>query len=250
MLVKLLSDLHLHGNNPFRYTDHGEYVCILAGDISEGMHGVNWAKNNIPDHIKVIYVPGNHEYYGQDYTILNSKFRDFNKTNSHVKVLNNASVVIGNVEFVCSTLWADFDLYNNQPLHALAWARGLNDSRWIANNGKLISSQDFIDWNKEALEFISSAAHQVRPPDMARVLVTHYCPEFSVAPNYRGDALTPGFATKIPHDIHGAFDYHFHGHTHSSMNYELPYGTKVICNPKGYGYENGGSFNEELVLDI
>jgi hypothetical protein len=34
------------------------------------------------------------------------------------------------------------------------------------------------------------------------------------------------------------------------MQYEMPYGTKVFCNPKGYGAENMGGFNEELVLDI
>lgn len=251
MLVKLLSDLHLHGNDPFYYVDHGESVCVLAGDISEGMQGVYWAEATIPQHIKVIYVPGNHEYYGRDYSRLNQKFREFNNFgNTHVKVMLNDTVMLNDVEFVCSTLWTDFDVYNNQPLHALAWKNGLNDSRWIKNCDEPIQAQDLINWNEEALEYIGRIAHQTRPSNVVRVLVTHYCPEFSVARKHRGDQLTPGFATKIPVHIHGAFDFHFHGHTHTSMDYEMPYGTKVKCNPKGYGYENGGAFNEELVLDI
>lgn len=249
MLVKLLSDLHLHGNYPFNYIEHGEEVCILAGDISEGMHGVHWASAMIPKNIPVLYVPGNHEYYGQDYTLLNAQFLLHNQMGNHVKVMLNDSITIGGVEFVCSTLWTDFDVYNNQPLHALDWKRGLNDSRWIRVSREPLTAQTVIGWNKEAISYIGDMAHQTRPAEMVRVLVTHYCPEFSVAPSYRGDRLTPGFATKIPEHIHGAFDFHFHGHTHSSMNYELPYGTKVICNPRGYSHE-GGEFNEELVLDL
>jgi hypothetical protein len=249
MLVKLLSDLHLHGNDPFKYVDHGESVCVLAGDISEGMDGVYWAVRNIPNHIQVLYVPGNHEYYGQDYTFLNRQFMVHNMNGTNVKVMLNDSFAIDGVEFVCSTLWTDFDVYNNQPLHALAWDRGLNDSRYIRVDARPLSHQDFIKWNKQAMRYISDMAHQTRLAETVRVLVTHYCPEFSVAAQYRGDPLTPGFATKIPEHIHGAFDFHFHGHTHSSMDYELPYGTKVRCNPRGYRYE-GGDFNEELVLDL
>jgi hypothetical protein len=71
-----------------------------------------------------------------------------------------------------------------------------------------------------------------------------------VAPRYRNDELTPGFATHIPVETHETFDFHFHGHTHDSMKYEYPFGTKVFCNPKGYGMENVSGFNQELVLDI
>ena len=249
MLVKLLSDLHLGGNLPIKYVDHGEDVCVLAGDISEGMHGVRWALKAIPNHIQVLYVPGNHEYYGQDYTYLNRQFQIHNTYGTHVKVMLNDSMIMNGVEFVCSTLWTDFDVYNNQPLHAMDWKRGLNDSVYIRVDARPLSHLDFIKWNKEAISYIGGMAAQTKSSELVRVLVTHYCPEFSIAAQYRGDKLTPGFATKIPERIHAAFDFHFHGHTHTSMNYELPYGTKVRCNPRGYRWE-GGEFNEELVLDL
>lgn len=248
MLVKLLSDLHLHANNPSRYVDHGEYVCVLAGDISEGMHGVEWAVARIPQHIRVLYVPGNHEYYGQEYEALNARFSCHNTRGTHVKVLLNESEIIGDVEFVGTTLWTDFNLYNNKERHAYFWKNGLNDSRWIKSGGYSIRSHHFADWNAQSLAFLKQVAET--PTDKVRVLITHYCPDLSVAPKYRNDPLTPGFATHIPVDTHEKFAYHFHGHTHVSMKYEYPYGTKVICNPKGYGFENLSGFNEELVLDI
>ena len=249
MLTKLLSDLHLHGNNPFYYEDHGEAVCILAGDISEGMFGVNWAVQFIPPHIQVLYIPGNHEYYGHDYTVLNARFSAHNLKETHVRVMLNDSKIINGVEFVCSTLWTDFDVYNNQPLHAIMWGGGLNDSRYIKVDARQLNHLDFIKWNSEALSYIGDMAHQTRPAEMVRVLVTHYCPEFSVAAHYRGNPLTPGFATKIPLHIHGAFDFHFHGHTHDCMDYKTPQGVKIKCNPRGYLFEKSG-FNEALVLDL
>lgn len=248
MLVKLLSDLHLTGNDPFRYTDHFEHVCVLAGDISEGMHGVEWAVARIPEHIQVLYVPGNHEYYMHEYNALNARFAHHNTRGTHVTVLLDDVVTIGDVEFAGSTMWTNFALYGNPIRHAFSWKTGLADSRWITYNERALRPQDFMDWNAKSLAFLRKVTET--PTDKTRVLITHYCPDLSVAPKYRNDPLTPGFATHIPVDIHEKFAFHFHGHTHCSMNYEYPYGTKVVCNPRGYGYENANAYNPELVLDI
>lgn len=241
MLVKVLSDLHLHPmSSDFRYVDHGEHVCILAGDISEGMRGVNWALTNIPNHIEVLYVPGNHEYYGHEYFELQRNFEQHNLSNTHVTVLDNAVVDIDGIRFAGTTLWTNFMVYGNTQ-STLHWAFGLNDSRWIKFRNKAINAYDMISLNVEAMEFLSKI--------QADVLITHYCPQYSESPKYKGDKLTPGFITEIPENIHKKFKYHIHGHTHDCFDYELPFGTRVICNPKGYGYENP-SFNEELVLNI
>lgn len=248
MLVKCISDLHLHGTAPFRYVDHGEYVCVLAGDIAEGVNGLAWAMAKIPQHIKVLYVPGNHEYYGHDYALLNARFRAHNRMGTNVHVLLNETVTIGDVDFVGTTLWADFNLYGNQELYAKEWYLGLNDSIYIRNNGGRIGPADFIRWHDEAKWFIKNTCET--PTTNTRVLITHYCHELSVAPQYRNDPLTPGFAVKIPVDMHEKFKVHFHGHTHASFDYETNYGTRVVCNPRGYGAENLNGFNDELVIDI
>ena len=241
MLVKILSDIHLHPTqNNYVYVDHGEHVCILAGDIAEGMRGVQWAHMNIPHHIDVLYVPGNHEYYGHEYHELNKNYDRHNSSGSNVTVLLNNTVEICGVKFAGSTLWTDFMLYNNTNA-TLDWAAGLNDSRWIKYDNHTLNAQNVIDMNKEAIEFLDKAS--------ADVLITHYAPEFSESPKWRGHPLTPGFLTKIPPRIHKKFKLHVHGHTHTSFDYDTPYGTRVICNPRGYGYENM-QHNGELVINI
>jgi len=241
MLVKILSDIHLHPmHNTYNYVDHGERVCILAGDIAEGMRGVNWAMNYIPNHIDVLYIPGNHEYYGHEYHELNKSFERHNASGSNVTVLLNDTVEIWGITFAGTTLWTDFMVYND-PVATLNWATGLNDSRWIKFNNHTINAQNIINLNKEALQFLSRTE--------ADVLITHYAPEFSESPQWKGHPLTPGFLTKVPPNIHKKFKYHIHGHTHTSFDYDTPYGTRVICNPRGYGYENM-QHNGELVINI
>ncbi len=239
MLVKILSDLHL-GRDGYKYVDHGEYVCILAGDIAEGMRGVNWAEYNIPQHIKVLYVPGNHEYYGHEYEALNITFSAYNQQDTHVKILMNEVVDISGIKFAGTTLWTNFCLYND-PLSSFYWATGLNDHRWIKFKNRNLRSLDVMQFNADAISFLEKVD--------ADVLVTHYGVPQSEHPRWAGHELTPGFLTKIPQKVHSKFKYHIHGHTHDSWDYELPYGTRVICNPKGYGYENA-NFNEELVINI
>ena len=241
MLVKILSDLHLHPMyTDFKYVDHGERVCILAGDICEGMRGVNWALANIPYHIDVLYVPGNHEYYGHDYLELQKNFNQHNLSNTHVTVLDNAVIEVGGIKFAGTTLWTDFQAYRD-PNSTLAWYGGLNDSRWIKVGNRGVTAADFMNWNTEAIHFINHI--------YADVLITHYAPVLSESPRWAGHPLTPGFITDIPDIAYRKFKYHVHGHTHTCFDYENYNGTRVICNPRGYGYEVP-SFNSELVINI
>jgi 3',5'-cyclic AMP phosphodiesterase CpdA len=62
MKLRVLSDLHLEfldWTPPAVEAD----VVVLAGDIHGGVRGVEWARRQFPD-TPVIYVPGNHEFYG------------------------------------------------------------------------------------------------------------------------------------------------------------------------------------------
>lgn len=245
MLVKLISDLHLGYNAPFNYVDAGEQVCILAGDIGVGMRGVEWAEKAIPSHIQVLYVPGNHEYYGHDYVFLNQDYGNYNLKGTNVKILMEDSIVIEDIEFFGTSLWVDFKLYSDQVKGGRDWKNGLNDSRYIQNGGCYINEVDVISWYERSIKYLEKVS-----TDKTAVLITHHCPDLSVAPKYRNDPYTPGFASCIPTDIHSKFQFHFHGHTHCSMNYQYPYGTKVRCNPRGYGTENYTEFESQYLIEI
>lgn len=128
--VILMDDIHLEGRPESTYADFQDIitkrikeirkegcipVVIFAGDIGEGVNGINWFKSIDCD---IIYVLGNHEFWDQDY------FEEIdNVTNlakqpgyEHIKFLHNDTVVLHNVRFVGGTMWTnvgtDFPWYN------------------------------------------------------------------------------------------------------------------------------------------
>lgn len=65
MRLHVLSDIHLEFGKWPKHVDINAIVAdvtILAGDIGIGLEGMEWVQTiNRP----VIYIMGNHEYYGQ-----------------------------------------------------------------------------------------------------------------------------------------------------------------------------------------
>jgi len=96
MLIHILSDLHLEFA-PFELNDVGAEVIVLAGDVHTGKNGIKWIFKTIVDR-PVIYVLGNHEFYGQKIPKLIDEIKEVAQ-GTNVHVLENESVDIGNVVF-------------------------------------------------------------------------------------------------------------------------------------------------------
>lgn len=81
-------------------------IVICAGDIGEGVTGIEWAKSFDCD---IIYVCGNHEFWGQDYfeEIQNIRNKIKQPGYSHIHFLYNEVKVIHGVRFVGTTLWTN-----------------------------------------------------------------------------------------------------------------------------------------------
>jgi predicted phosphohydrolase len=113
MKLQILSDLHTEFAE-FSPPETGADVVILAGDIGVGLGGIEWAASQFPNQ-PVIYVPGNHEYYGHDITLIDELVK---QSPENIHVLNNDAMVLNGVRFLGSTLWTDFRL-DGESEHAL-----------------------------------------------------------------------------------------------------------------------------------
>lgn len=106
----IISDLHLEHGEPFvvKKIDGVEYL-ILAGDIGSFKSHLPFIKDACTKY-KVIYILGNHEFYG--YSL--KEVRDFWKSVQleNFYFLDNSSVVIDGIRFIGTTLWTDFDNEN------------------------------------------------------------------------------------------------------------------------------------------
>ena len=88
-------------------------VIVAAGDISSKGNGVEFLRNAFKNQ-PVIFIPGNHDYYGGEYHSLNRKMRD-DAAGSNVHFFSEGGTIeIDGVLFVAATLWTDFALLDNK----------------------------------------------------------------------------------------------------------------------------------------
>jgi Calcineurin-like phosphoesterase len=128
MRLHILSDLHLEFE-PFTPPAVEADAVILAGDVSTGRNGLKWALKTFPDR-PVIYVLGNHEFYGQKLQKLSKELQELaDRTNVHL--LENGSYTIGDVVFLGATLWTDFALNGNPVVSEVVAQTSMNDYRRI-----------------------------------------------------------------------------------------------------------------------
>ena len=107
-------------------------IVICAGDIGEGTTGIEWAKNF---KCEVVYVCGNHEFWGQDYydeiNAINQKVKE--PGYSHINFLYNETKIIHGVRFVGSTLWTDLGQHHKweSKNHIIKYYSALGDFKRI-----------------------------------------------------------------------------------------------------------------------
>lgn len=253
MRIHLLSDLHLEFcNMPKEYTPPECDVVVLSGDISPGLPGLIWAQNTFT--VPVIYVLGNHEFYGM---------RAFHKhvvkmraqaQGSNVTILHNETMEIDGVRFIGTTLWTDFELYGQGPMHEVFAGRMMSDYRVIRHDYNTpITPFDTRMEHQMARQFIVDELH--KPFDGKTVVCTHHAPsERSVHPRWHMHPCTPAYASRLDPVIEQFEPVLWtHGHVHNNFDYTIGK-TRVVANPRGYkgpkSHENNEEFNDQLVLEI
>jgi len=251
--LRVLSDLHLEISDfspPAADCD----AVVLAGDIHQGTAGLTWARR-VFGKLPILYVPGNHEYYGRDWNRLAGDMARVAR-DQDIHLLDRGSVTLDGVRILGCTLWTDFDLFGaDRREEAMAMVgRTLFDYRYIESQGQRIVPEQtrqrhLVDraWLEAELAGTSSRAAR------ATVVITHMVPsQRSTAERYLTSTVSAGFASHLDAMVSRA-NLWIHGHTHDSYDYDLD-GCRVVCNPRGYQkadrrQENSG-FDPEMVVRI
>lgn len=267
MKIQLASDLHLE----FMQREYpcerliapmpGADLLVLAGDIANGAEALrlfgHWPSS--PSRVPIIYVAGNHEFYGHSIEPMRQKMKEGAAMNN-IHFLENESVVIEGVRFLGTTLWTDYQIdpnrSQNEQMQRLE--RGLNDHQLIRTGRNRFSTQDALNRHVQAREWLTQELAQ--PWQGKTVVVSHHAPHpGSVHPRYRDNALSPGFASDLSTLMPGV-DLWLHGHVHDSFDYQVGR-CRVVANPAGYVLNRGyaqredyrfenETFNKHLVLEL
>jgi predicted phosphodiesterase len=248
MKIQVLSDLHIEFMT-FKMHHTDADVVVLAGDIHTGIKGVEWAMENIKQ-CPVIYVLGNHEYYGKSYPKLIGSIKNITR-DTNVHLLENDSISVDNTLFVGCTLWTDFELFGDFSKASSSALLSMNDFKKIRNspNYSKIRPIDLAIIHKKSLSFINQNINDYKHTKL--VVVTHHAPSAESIPlEYKSDYLSPMFASNLDELIlQSNIDLWIHGHIHHSLDYQIG-SSRIICNPRGYPDEINHDFNPEMLIEV
>lgn len=271
MKLRLLSDLHLELNK-FKYEWHGEDVVVLAGDIHTKCRH-HEILDQIPEHIQVVMVAGNHEYYHGNFQEVNKYLEELNRpmfgyhpNNAAVDngypnftFLNNTATTIDGIHFFGGTMFTDFELHG---IHE-QWFAEHDAKQYIADFHHIELWQEdpyeltnelwqwsIQDHKNEHKKFVRGLEHWLKETEgQKRVVVTHFMPTPAATPErFRNSNLNPYFCCNMERFM-GWDGLWLFGHTHDSFD-QMFGDTRVVCNPHGYRTENIDGFKPDLIIEL
>lgn len=275
MKIQLVSDIHLeylkHKDDWPPIPNTNAEVIVLAGDIGEGTQGIEYAiEQSVRLDKDIVYVAGNHEYYGCDYFELMETLKD--KVNgTRVYFLDDDSVILNGTRFIGATLWTNYG-QGHEGLMKTAFMRMTDTTNitarkwWATAHGKGAGNKRIGD-DDEPDMFIPEVAYEThknsidyltqeleKPFDGKTVVVTHHAPTFKSIESLVFNKLAFEKSRWVPrlHDDLGIIfvaayasdltdlivkhsneiDLWAHGHTHCKEDYAYK-GVRVVCNPRG-----------------
>lgn len=283
MKIHVFSDLHIEFATfvPDPAAVAAADVIVLAGDIGTGTEAIPWARKTFAGK-RVIYIAGNHEFYGHHWTKLLLELRDL-AAGYGIHFLENDGITIDGVRFLGCTLWTDFDYFGRGKRHQnmLAAEKGMNDFRSIAastiqapeaaaimgyGDGRLRP----VRWSRKLTPVHTLGRHQASlvwlkeelpkgDPERTVVITHHFPHKNSCNPVYSNDPLTAIYGSHVDGEVLLGAKLWVHGHTHASCNYRVGdsgRSVQVVCNPRGYplGRQNtefeNASFEPGLLIDF
>ena len=250
MKLHILSDLHIEFEM-FDPPQTGADVVILEGDIHVGKKGLAWAQANFSTQ-PVIYVFGNHEYYGKAFPKHVGDLKQ-STTGTNIHVLENDRLVIGGVTFLGCTLWTDFKLFRDPKLAGYHATQTMTDYRKIRVNPQYrkLRSVDTAVVHAKSLRWLYEEVETLKSNGNKVVIITHHAPsKQSVSELYKEDILSAAYASHLDRFVEeSSATLWVHGHIHTQQDYTVG-STRVVCNPRGYPDERNESFIPDFVVEV
>jgi predicted phosphodiesterase len=228
----------------------GADVVVLAGDIDNGTAGLLWAHEQSQRlGVPVVYVAGNHEFYGEDRLRLLEQLRG-EAVRRGVYFLEDTAVTIGGVRFLGATLWTDYAAYPLLPVKLVLREIGrvLTDHRVIREGDRPFLPADALKLHEGTRRFLRAALRD--PFAGATVIVTHHGPSPRCQhPGIPFGCMSAAFHSDLEELMRCGVHTWIYGHTHANLDTTVGT-TRLLSNQAGYPREEVPGFLPHLVLEI
>lgn len=241
MKIKCISDLHFefHPDNGKSFVESLPNNCdvlVVAGDLTTHKAGIVPALNLLCQKFKrVVYTPGNHEYWGTTKGRVNVSLDKAKAKNPNLYVLNTSIAEIEGKRFLGGTMWFP------ETVAAKTWAHAWSDF------GKIKGLKNWVyHENRKFASFIQANLKQ------GDIVVTHHLPSSAVvSERYINDDSNCYFVSEMsPEIVDRSPAVWFFGHTHDSRDLVIN-STRMVCNPYGYyDYIMNKTFDPYHVVEV
>lgn len=269
--IRILSDAHVEfSNGEFQLPElpnDKKTVLVLAGDIGLAKCGwtyIPFLEKMSERFLHVIYICGNHEFYKGQFRTAKNKIAVNISHLPNVDVYENETVVIGDVAFICATLWTD--MKNSDPNVMLQAELVMNDYHTIRHGPPnepwkyKLHPRHTIQAHIQSRDYIFQEIAEQKQKGKKVVCVTHHAPhQKSIEPSQEwlrenfdaADLLNYCYYTEYFEQIYDLQpELWIHGHIHHSQDYYIE-NTRVIANPFGYfNISENQSYNPELLVEV
>lgn len=250
--LHVVSDLHVEFGNPIPDPVEGADLIVLAGDLAPYRPAVIQELVRAWRGKRVLYVPGNHEFYGGDIDHVRAALAR-QCLEVGIDLLDRASRCIRGVRFIGATLWTDFNLYGVERAFAFKdlAQRNMSDFHVIGHKGRAFTPEESTRRHAADLHFIDRELRHAQEAGETAVIITHHAPTGqSVHPRFHGSNLNPAFASDLNRMI---ATYQpalwIHGHMHNSVDLRLGE-TRVLANPGSYSPEENTEYDPALCVAV
>jgi predicted phosphodiesterase len=256
----VFSDLHIDVG-PYELPEPrpAHDAVLIAGDICAGMvRGVRWIASQGLNQRPVVYIGGNHEFYGTTRDGGLQAAREEAARHRNIHLLQDDEMRLGGLRILGATLWTDYKLNGEaeQPLDMQRAQLLMNDHRAIK-----LGRAGFRRWlpfdaweeHKATRRWLDrSLPRRLRAGQVPVVVVTHHAPSpRSIAPQFAGSVLNPAFCSDLE-PLLGRANLWVHGHSHAFCDYRVGR-ARVVNNPRGYVGEKEREetgFDPALVVEV
>lgn len=244
--LTFVSDLHIDYNKSGyylfinAYKDYSGYL-VIAGDFAEVRDKDSIFFRtfetlfDVNPYIYVIFVCGNHEYYGSSiqgvHDLINEWVEEKDMDRFFFLHEELEQLYIENTIFVGSTLW-----YPDTNPDVYLLQNNINDFSQIQNFTPGVAAKQ----NKKIKSNFESRSSWEN-----EIWIFHHLPSYqSVSSQYRNDRLNCYYVDPEMEKIieQRQPNLVIHGHSHTPCRYQIG-DTWVVSNPKGYGKQNAQSFD-------